>query len=97
MTPEKIEELINRRRRQVLVHSIIYYRMNDNIISDSQWSAWAKELYDLQKQYPEIAMRCIFAKEYRDFDPSTGFNLPLEDLWAVNKARQLLYLRDKGK
>ena len=95
MTRDEIAELINRRRRQVLIHSVIYYRLNDNLISDSQWSEWAKELYDLQKQYPEIAMTCVYAKDYKDFDPSTGFNLPLEDIWAVNKAQQLVKWRDK--
>ena len=28
MDVEKISELINRRRRQILVHSIIYYKMD---------------------------------------------------------------------
>ena len=95
MTRDEIAELINRRRRQVLVHSVIYYRLNDNLISDSQWSEWANELYELQKQYPEIAVTCVYAKDFRGFDPSTGFNLPLEDIWAVSKAQQLLNWRDK--
>lgn len=95
MTPEKIEELINRRRRQILVHSVIYYKMDDNLISDSQWSLWAKELDELQRLYPEIAMRCVYAKDFKDFDPSTGFNLPLDDPWAINKANQLIFWRDR--
>ena len=45
---KSIAELLNRRRRQILVHSIIYYKMNDNLISDSTWSAWATELEELQ-------------------------------------------------
>ena len=51
---KKIRELINRRRRQILVHSVIYYRMNDNLISDDQWAKWALELETLQNDYPEI-------------------------------------------
>ena len=45
---KSIAELLNRRRRQILVHSIIYYNMNDNLISNSTWSAWAAELEELQ-------------------------------------------------
>lgn len=83
---KSIAELLNRRRRQILVHSIIYYKMNDNLISDSTWSAWATELEELQAEYPEIAAKVPYAKEFKDFDHSTGMNLPLNDPWAVNKA-----------
>ena len=93
---KSIAELLNRRRRQILVHSIIYYKMNDNLISDSTWSAWATELEELQAEYPEIAAKVPYAKEFKDFDHSTGMNLPLNDPWAVNKARQLIALKNKG-
>lgn len=90
MTNDQIAELINRRRRQILVHSVIYYRMNDNLITDAQWAQWAVELEDLQSRYPDIAEKCPYAEEFKGFDHSTGYNLPLDDSWAVNKARQLL-------
>lgn len=45
-----IRELILRRRRQLLVHSVIYYRFNENLISDQTWSTWAVELEKLQKE-----------------------------------------------
>lgn len=92
---KKIAELINRRRRQILVHSVIYYKMNDNLISDSTWSKWAAELEELQAKYPDIAAKVPYAKEFKDFDHSTGMNLPLDAPWAVNKARQLLAMKDK--
>lgn len=93
---KSITELLNRRRRQILVHSVIYYKMNDNLISDGTWSAWATELEELQAKYPEIAAKVPYAKEFKDFDHSTGMNLPLDDPWAINKARQLLAMRDRG-
>lgn len=93
---KSIAELLNRRRRQVLVHSVIYYKMNDNLISDSTWSAWATELEGLQAKHPEIAAKVPYAKEFEGFDHSTGMNLPLDDPWAVNKARQLIALKNKG-
>ena len=93
---KSIAELLNRRRRQILVHSVIYYKMNDNLISDSTWSAWATELEELQAKYLEIAAKVPYAKEFEGFDHSTGMNLPLDDPWAVNKARQLIALKNKG-
>lgn len=90
-----IYELINRRRRQILVHSVIYYQMNDNLIADSTWSRWAVELDRLQKQYPEIAAKVPYAEAFKDFDPSSGFNLPLDDPWAVNVARHLIEYRNR--
>lgn len=92
----RIEELIARRRRQLLVHSIIYYKMNDNIISDATWSKWGQELEELQAKYPEIAAKQPYAKEFEGFDHSTGMSLPLNDPWAVNKARQLLQQKENG-
>ena len=71
-----IEELINRRRRQLTVHSFLYYQLNTNIISDSTFDAWSKSLVDLQTKYPEIAAKCVYAAEFEEFDGSTGFNLP---------------------
>lgn len=96
MNRKDVAELLNRRRRQILVHSIIYYKMDDNLISDSAWSAWATELEELRKKYPDIAAKVPYAEEFKDFDHSTGMNLPLDDPWAVNKARQLLAMKDRG-
>lgn len=86
---QEISELINRRRRQVLVHSVIYYEFNENLITDSTWSKWALELEELQRQYPEIAEKCVYADAFRNFDHSTGADLPLHDGLARHKAMQL--------
>lgn len=90
MVTEEIAELIARRRRQILVHSIIYYKFNKNIVSDHQWAEWALELEELQSKHYDVAKQQVYADAFEDFDPSTGFNLPLWDPWAINKARQLL-------
>ena len=96
MTDEQIRELINRRRRQILVHSIIYYEMNDSLISDNQWAEWALELEELQGKYPDIAEECPYADAFSGFEHSSGYNLPLRDPWGVNKARYLIALRDRN-
>lgn len=89
MTNE-ISERISQRRRQVLVHSIIYYKYNDSIISDSKWTEFAKELLDLQNQYPEIAANCVYHDDFIDFDCSSGYDLPLDDPYANSIAQRLL-------
>lgn len=90
-----VAELIKQRRLQMIVHSAIYYILNDNIISDAKWSQWANELKVLQENYPEIAAQVEYAEYFKDWDASTGFNLPINEDWALSKARQLLRSRDK--
>lgn len=90
MNKDDIYALINRRRRQLLVHSVIYYRLNENLVTDDIWASWGRELVELQERYPDIADEIPYADAFRDFDPSTGYNLPLTDPWAVNTARYLL-------
>lgn len=68
----KIAEKIQQRRYQMLVHSYIYYELDDSIVSDSQWSKWAAELAELQHQYPEIAERIIYADDFKGWDGSSG-------------------------
>ena len=93
MTDKEIAALIHRRRQQILVHSVLYYRMNENLIDDTTWSRWALQLEDLQNKYPKISEKVPLNEEFRNFDHSTGSDLPLDNPWAVNKARYLLYLR----
>lgn len=92
---KRIKELITRRRKQILVHSVIYYVMDDNIISDDTWLRWARELYDLQQEYPDIAATCPYSEAFAEFHPSTGYDLPIYDPWAVRKAKWLIERRNK--
>lgn len=86
----KVAAKIQQRRYQVLVHSLLYYELDTNLVSDSQWSAWAVELAQLQNQYPEIADKVIFAEAFKDFDGSSGFDLPYRDEQIVTIAYRLL-------
>ena len=47
---------IKRLRLCVLVHSVIYYRLNTSIISDFQYDKFSKKLKALQDQYPKLSM-----------------------------------------
>lgn len=79
MNKTQIAELIKRRRLQLLIHSCIYYEYNTNLASDNQWATWAIELEELQTKYPKIAEQVIWAEAFKDFDHSTGYNLPTRD------------------
>lgn len=88
-----IAALIQQRRYQMLVHSLLYYEADVSLVSDAKWQEWAYELVELQKAHPDIASRVIFAEAFSDFDGSTGFHLPYRDEQIVNIAcRLLMYL-----
>jgi predicted RNA methylase len=87
---KKIKELIRRRRRQILVHSCIYYRFGTSIVEDSTFDEWAYELVELQKNNPEISKSTLLYDEFKDFDGSTGFDLPTGEPWVVDKAYRLI-------
>lgn len=56
----------------MLVHSYIYYELDQSLISDSKWSEWAKELEQLQKDYPEESQSVEEYEQFKDWDGSTG-------------------------
>lgn len=87
----KIAETIQQRRYQLLIHSCIYYELNDNLISDKKWDEWARELRDLQNKYPDISKRVVLYEEFKDWDASTGAFLPIKQEWVINRAKQLLH------
>ena len=96
MSNEEIKELILRRRRQILVNSCIYYRFGKAVITDRQFDKWAYELADLQRKYPDLAIACgELNEEFRDWDGTTGYNLPLWGSWVERKARQVLDYAEK--
>lgn len=89
---EDIANLIKRRRFQILVHSYIYYRLNDNIISNIVFDRWAEELIELQKKYPDLSKNIELYDAFSDFtDISDAARLPLDnDPRLDSRARQLL-------
>ena len=86
----ELAELIRRRRAQMLIHSCIYYEVNESIISDHQWQAWADELQKLQEQNPNCLKIDFYDWEFRDWDGATGAHLPHRDPWVYAKSLQIL-------
>lgn len=61
-------------QRQILVHSILYYQMNESVISDKQYDKLCKQLIRLSKKtknYNETQYYNVF----KDFTGETGFYL----------------------
>jgi len=93
---QTIKEKIRQRRAQMLVHSYIYYEMNDNIVDDYTWQRWANELRDLQKENPDDCNINFYDEAFKDWNGDTGAMLPLRDPWVVSKAEKiLLYNRNE--
>lgn len=76
MELQTISEKIQQRRYQILVHSFLYYQMNVNIVNDHDYDRWSKELADLQREYPEESKKARYYEEFKEFDGSSGFDLP---------------------
>lgn len=86
-----IASKIKQRRRQIIVHSIIYYRFNSNIVSDIKFDSWCNELIQLQYKYPKISQRVELYEDFKDFSHASGFNLKsLNNPCFINIAEGLL-------
>lgn len=74
----------------MLVHSYIYYDLNNNLVSDSQWSQWAVELKELQEKYPEIEKFVPYREGFEDWDASSGAFLPYRSPDIMANAHHLI-------
>lgn len=85
-----IQALIRRRRGQMLVHSCIYYHLNDNIISDDLWQRWANELRDLQRDNPDDIRIGYYDEHFRDWTGDSGAFLPIMERSVISLSISLL-------
>ena len=74
----------------MLVNSYLYYKTEIAVVSDADWDKWAKELVQLQIDYPDIAEQVPYATEFATWDGTTGEFLPLNDEWVVRTAKHLI-------
>lgn len=87
---QKLSEKIRQRRIQMLVHSYLYYEMDENVIDDHKWQEWADELVELQKQKMEIG---FYDEAFRDWTGASGAFLPF-DKWVKDRAKKLLQYKE---
>lgn len=88
---------IRQRRLQLLVHSYIYYELGESVVSDATWQKWADELVKLQKEYPAISSKVVYAQEFKDFDGTTGYHLPYREDKIVQIAHWLVNYNKGGE
>jgi hypothetical protein len=90
LSDKDIKILIKRRRAQMLIHSCIYYHLDDNIISDHKWQEWADELQKLQEDNPKLIKIGFYDKTFIDWTGATGNHLPHLDPWVLSKSKYIL-------
>lgn len=89
---QTLSEKIRQRRTQMMIHSYLYYTMDQNVIDDDTWQRWADELVELQKQKKVIG---FYDKEFEDWTGATGMHLP-KDKWIVQRAKWLLHYKERA-
>ena len=94
LSHEQAVELIKRRRFQIALHSTIYYVYDSNIIEDSEYDRFSRELTELQAVYPKASKEAPLYEAYQDWDGSTGYHIP-QRLNFEHKALYMLRLHNE--
>jgi hypothetical protein len=72
--------------RQIIIHSIIYYHLSDNVISDKMFDDLSKQFLEFKNKMQECEFKNTeYYELFKDFDGNTGFYL-LDGLEAEHKA-----------
>ena len=96
MSNQTVKEKIRQRRSQMLVHSCLYYEMDESIVSDDKWQQWANELALLQLENPNDCLLDFYDEEFADWDGTTGAFLPLKDINVRNQAAHILRISENS-
>jgi hypothetical protein len=83
---QTLSEKIRQRRTQMLVHSYLYYVLDQSTINDGKWQQWADELVELQKQKKVIG---FYDEAFSDWTGATGMHLPF-DPWVIRRSKKIL-------
>lgn len=78
--------------RSILVCSLAYYELNDNLLSDSQYDYNTRQLLELKSLYPADFAASRYFEYFKNFESGTGFYLA----GAVKEKDSDLYERIKG-
>lgn len=92
-------------QRQVIVHSLLYYELNESVISDKDFDDLSRQLVKMQRSASKDNLRnsqyyyCL-----KDFDGSTGFYInsklnkkDREQLFQISAIVLRNYKASKGK
>jgi len=61
--------------RWIIIHSIIYYRLNTSIVEDTMFDNNCNQLVRGIKKYPKEFKQTKYYYCFKEFDGSTGFDL----------------------
>ena len=78
MKPEDltIQDYIDFLQRFIILHSYIYYELDNNYISDMEYDKKSKELVKYKNEYPDIWKNSMYYKQFGDdYNGATGFTL----------------------
>lgn len=78
MKPEDltIQDYIDFLQRFIILHSYIYYELNNNYISDMEYDKKSKELVKYKNEYPDLWKNSMYYKQFGDdYNGATGFTL----------------------
>jgi len=87
--PGTVAELIKRRRLQVMIHSCLYYSLDENIWSDHKFDYACKELVELMRDNPN-AYSDRYDEYFEGWDGSSGYHFPHRDPWVLGQASLLI-------
>lgn len=68
---DKIELL----ERSILVHSYIYYELNENVLPDYKYDHNTRQLLDFKREYPDDFKKSRYYSYFDNFESGTGFDL----------------------
>ena len=78
MKPEDltIQDYIDFLQRFIILHSYIYYELDNNYISDMEYDKKSKELVRYKNEYPDLWKNSMYYKQFGDdYNGATGFTL----------------------
>lgn len=71
-----LQDKINFLQRCVIVHSYIYYELDDDYISDREYDLLTKQLVALKTENPDLWISSEYYPQFGDdYNGATGFNL----------------------
>lgn len=62
-------------QRWIVVHSILYYEMDNSIVDDKMFDNNCRQLVKMQKDNPIEAKQTAYWYIFKDFDGTTGYDL----------------------
>lgn len=89
-------------QRQIIIHSILYYELSENVIEDFQFDSICKQLLGFQKTMGNEYEKTDYYNYFYDFEGETGYYLfgrldKYDKKYLTCLARIVLRNRKKGK